>query len=546
MKTTNSPTLTAQNALEDIGPCIQRARTGQLPKQFLVDLLSERHAVYDNRPSYQMTRIRGYALASFLEVGLPPAALHVALDELQNGRDAYLVGAAARALRGAAAPKAQYTHFLLQAINNLRYHDDSMSFEAFQPDWPLEHPTTGRREAFLTLEWLQGYAKAALPELHAFVQEEYLFCAADKVLIERVIATIEADERILDLSCCDLPVREKHQFSWWHGMKNIKHIGQLPVENQAGLEQPLEQYTQGRPTVVSFFYTRCMNPNKCTLTINKLAELQQQLVQQGLAEEVNLLAFTYDPSYDHAIRLYNFGNNRGLKFNERVQLLRTRPEDFEHLSNFFELGVNHVSSAVNQHRLELYVLDQHGTLRTSYTRLQWDLEQVMEQVKRLLKPAGYRGWRSSVGHALGQIVFPILLAFFPKCPICWGVYLSAFGISGLNSIPYSPWLVPVLMGAMGINLFILYRSAKRRNGLVPFGMSLLGSVLVIGPGYVLSYQMVSFVGIAFILLGALFNSLSYWQWSKLRHLWYTVTGYFTPRLVASDKASHSSGHSASL
>lgn len=510
--------LTSNSSEDEIGRVIDLARSRKLSKRVLVELLSERHSVYKERPNYQMTRIKGYAMASFAQVGLPDSALNFVLDELQNGKNAYMVAAAARGLRGTKRPGSQYVRFLLKALANIRYHDDSMSLDVFKPSWPLKHPTTAKKEIFLTFQWLQGYSKGALADLRSFLENTYDFDPKTRDEIKKTIDVIEADDRSLDLDCCELDGKAGNSFSrLWKGIRNIKSIGHLEVENQLGVCQTLDEFIDRKPTVVAFFYTRCMNPNKCTLTINKLGWLQQDLLKTGLQEKANLLAFTYDPAYDTPTKMYVFGKNRGIDFGSNVHMLRTKLEDFDRLSDFFELGVNRVASTVNQHRLELFLLDQNGSIKTSYTRLQWEVEKVFGDIKSLLKTSSRFRWLFSVTNTTQQIGFPVFLAFFPKCPICWAVYLSAFGISGLNSIPYSPWLIPWIILAILANLIILYRNAKVRNGLTPFWLSLVGGLFVIGPGYQFSSQIFSFVGVGCILIGSLLNSLSLRQWSKLAH-----------------------------
>ena len=510
--------LTSNSSAEEVGKVIDLARSGKLSKHVLVELLSERHSVYRERSNYQMTRIKGYAMASFAEVGLPDSALNFVLDELQNGKHAYMVAAAARGLRGAKHLGSLYVSFLLQALSNIRYYDDSMDLDVFKPSWPLKNPTTAKKEIFLTFQWLRGYAKGSLPELRSFLENTYDFDPKTRDEIKKTIDIIEADGRGLDLNCCEIEGKAGNGFPWlWKGIRNIKSIGHLEVENQIGVCQTLEKFIERNPTIVAFFYTRCMNPNKCTLTINKLGWLQQDLLKSGLQGKVNLLAFTYDPAYDTPNKMHGFGENRGMIFGSNVHMLRTRIEDFDLLSDFFELGVNRVGSTVNQHRLELFLLDQNGNIKTSYTRLQWEVEKVSRDIKNLLKSYSRFRWLSSVTSTTRQVGFPVLLALFPKCPICWAVYLSAFGISGLNSIPYSPWLIPWIILAILVNLIVLYRNAKMRNGLTPFWLSLVGALLVIGPGYQFSSQIFSIVGVVCILTGSLLNSLSLRQWSKLTH-----------------------------
>jgi protein SCO1/2 len=514
----NNIQLTKYSTEKDVGRVLDRIRKGELSRSHLIELLSERHAVYDGRPSNQMDRIKGYALASFAEVGLPDSAINFVLDELQNGRNAYLVAAAARGLRGSKRPKAEYAGFLIQAVHNLRYYDDSLDLTQFKPNWPLTNPSSGKLEIFRTLQWLKGYAKAAIPELNSFLRNNIDFSPDIKEEIQATIDAIEKDVRKLDLSCCDVEGKTMMGGSWlWKGIRTTRSIGNLEVQNEDGISISLNEVIKKKPTVIAFFYTRCMNPNKCTLTINKIGWLQKELIEQGLQDKVNLIAFTYDPSYDTPSKMRVFGENRGIAFSPNVHLLRTHPEDFSVLSEFFQLGVNHVASTVNQHRLELFLLDQNGNIKISYTRLQWEVEKVYEDIKKMLESSSRFGWLSSVSSSVQQVGFPILLAFFPKCPMCWAVYLSALGVPGLKSIPYSPWLIPFIILAIVINLVMLYRMARIRNGLTPFGLSAIGGLLVIGPGYLYSTQIYSIVGIVFILIGALLNSLPFPKWVNFLH-----------------------------
>ncbi|WP_298898183.1 SCO family protein [uncultured Psychroserpens sp.] len=466
-----------------------------------------------------MIRIRGYALASFKETGTPDSAINFILDELQNGRNAYMVGGAARGLRGAKHPKAQYVSFLIQGVYNLKYHDDSFDLKVFKPKWPLKNPSSGRLEIFRTLKWLKGHAKAALPELKSFLNNTQDFSPDLHKEIQKTIDIIEEDKRELELSCCEVEGRSTTKISWlWKGMRNIRNIGNLEVQNENGQTLPLEDIINRKPTVVAFFYTRCMNPNKCTLTINKIGWLQKKLIQNGLDDKVNLLAFTYDPGYDTPTKMRVFGENRGIVFGSNVHVLRTRPEQFDILSDFFQLGVNHVSSTVNQHRLELFLLNHNGNIKITYKRLQWTVDSIFKDIEKLLKKSSRFKWINNLKNSILQTLFPVLLIFFPKCPVCWGVYLSAFGISSLQSIPYSPWLIPFIFIVILINLFIMYRKSKIRNGLIPFWISLTGGVLILIPGYLLSNEVISILGVFLILIGSLLNSLSFKHWSKISSL----------------------------
>src|SRR2546425_8919047 len=71
-----------------------------------------------------------------------------------------------------------------------------------------------------------------------------------------------------------------------------------------------------------------------------------------------------------------------------------------------------------------------------------------------------------------------LVAFFPKCPMCWAAYMSALGIAGLAQIPYMSFVFPVLVGMLGLHLFLLGRQMIRvRPG--PFLASVVGTLIVL-------------------------------------------------------------------
>lgn len=527
----NSITLTKKSSIEDIGLVLDRIRNGELSRDLLIELLSERHAIYEERPSYQMNRIKGYALASFAEVGLPDSAVNFLLDELQNGRNAYVVAAAARGLRGTKRPKAQYINFLIQAIANLRFHDDSLDLTQFKPKWPLKNPSSGRFEILSTLKWFRGYAQAALPELNVFLKNTFDFNQDIRQEIQLTINVIEADTRKLDLSCCDVEEKKNTRTAWpWKKAPSIHSIGNLEVQDESGIATLLKNIVDNKITVVAYFYTRCMNPNKCTLTINKMGWLQKELFKKGLQDKVNIIAFTYDPAYDTPARMHAFGENRGMIFGPNAHLLRTNPKDFTILSEFFQLGVSYVASTVNQHRLELYLLDKNGNIRTTYARLQWEIENVIEELETLVNQSPIRKYLLKITSTVQQITLPLLVAFFPKCPFCWAAYLSALGISGIQGIPYSPWLVPIIMAIIMFNLVILYRKSRVRNGMIPFWISLLGA-LTVALGYVLSNQKIAIPGSMLIFIGALLNSLSYKHWFKVCFLAKSMFSYTNWRIT---------------
>jgi hypothetical protein len=102
----------------------------------------------------------------------------------------------------------------------------------------------------------------------------------------------------------------------------------------------------------------------------------------------------------------------------------------------------------------------------------------------------------------------VALAFFPKCPVCWAAYLSVFGIAGLEQIPYSPSLKPVLLVVMLINLASIWlrgRSTGRRSA---FYFVSAGAVVILVSKMGLGLENIAAGGIVLTLAGSLLSALT--------------------------------------
>jgi len=354
----------------------------------LVELLPERIPLYMNRSTNETIRIRGYILAAFEQTGLPDAALPYVLEELENGRDAYLVAGAARALRGLDRPSSEITSFLFKAIENIKYVDDALTFESYKPHWPLPNYTTALREIFTTFRWLGAYARSALSDLEALYKARNDFSATIKTEIKRAIDSIRADEGTINASCCAMPTSLSLAVECSQDKsRDAASIADIEIEDQDGNTLRYGDFFSQTPSIVVFFYSRCNNPNKCSLTITKLARLQQAIREEELAGQLKTAAITYDPEYDLPPRLKAYGENRGVVFSDNDRLLRTRT-GFKELQDYFDLGVNFNSSIVNRHRIELFILDAQGRIVATFARLQWDIHDVLGQTKALLRSNG--------------------------------------------------------------------------------------------------------------------------------------------------------------
>ena len=369
---------------DDIAHYIDALR--QTPDRWerLIDLLPQRHEMYVGRGANQVARIRGYVLASFQATGLGEPALKYVLEELESSMNPYLVAAAARALRGLPRPSAELAPYLLRAVSNMRYHDDAVSFDTYKPAWPLAHHTTALKELFLTLAALGAEGRSVLAELERLRSSDGI--SSDiRTEMDKAIEAITCNEREPQQCCCEMPTgKTRTPDTGPTGRSGLEGVRGIAFEDQDGRTATYAEIFRDKPTVLAFFYTRCENPNKCSLTVTKLGQLQKRLAERDLGGRVRIAAVTYDPGYDTPERLRGYCGNRSFAFDEDNMALRADKGRFRELSDFFELGVSYSGSVVSRHRIELYLLGSGGSVATRYENLQWDVEDVASEVQSML------------------------------------------------------------------------------------------------------------------------------------------------------------------
>ncbi len=162
----------------------------------------------------------------------------------------------------------------------------------------------------------------------------------------------------------------------------------MVVEDQDGVRLDLTDYLKRAATVVAFFYTRCANPYKCSLTITKLADLQQRLAELGIVDG-QLAAISYDPGYDRPSRLAAYGRARGLHFDDRTRMFRA-VQGHDRMRAWFGLRVGYNGTIVNQHGIELFLVEPSLRIRRTWARIPWEVEDVAAALGARVRRAAAR------------------------------------------------------------------------------------------------------------------------------------------------------------
>ncbi len=354
----------------------------------LTELLREDHPVYNQRGTATIVRMRGWILLALGRTRLSDSALHFVLEELDTGLDAYLVAAAARALRSYPSPTAALAPFILCAITNIRYHDEPVSFEQYGEYAVSPTGTSPVRELLATLVWLGSHARSVLHEVEALRTPQGGLPSKLWSEVGQAVEAIRGEGQVEQLghkTCCSGQRDFGNEVSWLlDSRRGSEPVESIVFEDHAGVSLTFNDFFRGHPSIVVFFYTRCDNPLKCSLTVTKLARVQKLLEERGLADHIHTAAITYDPAFDLPHRLRGYGQNRGVRLDARHRMLRT-PDGLDALRAHFQLGVNFVQSLVNRHRVEAYILDAEGRIAASFERTRWDERQVVDRTLQVLK-----------------------------------------------------------------------------------------------------------------------------------------------------------------
>ncbi len=491
-------------------------------REQLTELLREDHPLYDERGAATVVQMRGWALLALSRMGVSNTALLFVLEELDTGTDAYLVAAAAHVLRSYPNPTAALAPFVMRALTNLRYHDLPVSFENYGEYAVSPKGTSPVRELLMTLAWLGPHARGVLPELKSLGSQAAGLSRKALIELDRAIDAIDGSDQIAELdpeACCTLPAGLSSTLSWALGFRRASQpIERTVFEDHAGALVTFKEFFRGHPSIVVFFYTRCDNPLKCSLTVTKLARVQKLLEARGLAEQIHTAAITYDPAYDLPERIRGYGQHRGVRMDADHRMLRAT-DGVNALRRHFKLGVNFIESLVNRHRVEAYILDAEGRIAASFERIHWDEQQVVDRTIEVLNekgdetesevpsvPADPPPRRKTASPVFGTLA-SLGVAFFPKCPICWAAYLSLFGIAGLNQIPYSPWLQPVLVAVMLINVASVWLRGRATGRLAGFYLVSAGALAIVVSKMEVGWEKAAVLGVALTLAGSLFSAL---------------------------------------
>ncbi|TGE00816.1 SCO family protein [Methylobacterium nonmethylotrophicum] len=324
---------------------IPRSRAGD---RRLASMLHQNAPLFRGLSAGDADRVRGHVLASLESRLLDEDAVHAVKEELRTSFSPVVLAGAARAVRDLVRVDAEIRDLLAAASARIAARDEFVRLDASEC-CPDRAPRTARDEI------------ASALALQAILENPPGRCCGAASREE--------------------PDRGRRAFSLCRN-----RLGGIVVEDQSERQGTLLDLVQGRTSLVAFFYTRCMNPAKCSLTISRLAGLARLASERATTAEIGVFAISYDPDFDTASRLRAFGQDRGFPFGETARLLRCTT-GWEKVRRAFDLQVGYSAATVNAHARELFMLsDRLQAVEVACERLA-DVERLLADVTETAKGA---------------------------------------------------------------------------------------------------------------------------------------------------------------
>ena len=153
----------------------------------------------------------------------------------------------------------------------------------------------------------------------------------------------------------------------------------------------LAAHTTGKITLLTFFYTYCMDPWGCPFAYETLASLRQQLLAQPkLAARVRFVSVSFDPTNDTPPALARYGEE--LAKDARLEWTFLTARSVDELLPVLEGFGQDVSVEVDargrpmrtmHHMLKLFLIDSDGVVREIYSLAYLQPQVMLNDIKTL-------------------------------------------------------------------------------------------------------------------------------------------------------------------
>jgi protein SCO1/2 len=167
-------------------------------------------------------------------------------------------------------------------------------------------------------------------------------------------------------------------------------VPDFKLVNQDGKTIRISQY-KGRALALTFIYTRCPDPDQCSLMSANFAAIDKELQQDAaLRGKTHLLSVTFDPDYDTPRVLRSYGAAQTGRFSEEKfehwEFATGSKDEVKRVAEFF--GVRYFTDSESGeeklvHSLRTAVIDPAGKLVKLYRGNEWKPAEIAADLKTL-------------------------------------------------------------------------------------------------------------------------------------------------------------------
>jgi cytochrome oxidase Cu insertion factor (SCO1/SenC/PrrC family) len=179
-------------------------------------------------------------------------------------------------------------------------------------------------------------------------------------------------------------------------LQRIQRVSDAVLLDSAGHSVSLSALTQGKITLLTFFYTYCADPLGCPFAHTTLAQLRDRVRGDGaLTGRVRFVSVSLDPTHDTPAIIANYGREftTDPKFDWRFLTARGVRELLPVLDDFgqdvsVETDEHGRATRTLHHMLKMFLIDARGDVREIYTLAFLQPKVMFNDIKTLAREAG--------------------------------------------------------------------------------------------------------------------------------------------------------------
>jgi protein SCO1 len=179
-------------------------------------------------------------------------------------------------------------------------------------------------------------------------------------------------------------------------LQKIQPVADARFLDSSGLTVSLSALTRGKITLLTFFYTYCVDPLGCPFARTTLAGLRDRVAADAaLAGRVRFISVSLDPTHDTPAAIAHYGREFSINPNVEWRFLTARrvPELLPVLDDFgqdvsVDMDESGRPTRTLHHMLKMFLIDAQGEVREIYTLAFLQPQMMFNDIKTLALEAG--------------------------------------------------------------------------------------------------------------------------------------------------------------